>query len=259
MVPDICGIPGWAQSKQSWRSGLAAQSCGRLQPSLKLLIWWLTRQSDTFSKVGSIFCVWDKACWWQINGPPIHHELDTVTTSPVISLFCCMGLCAQTEWAYLEFQFMATVFMSMATRLNDLDNQKLGINIQTEHHTHTPPSGWNGPEDPEVFRSAPSQSPSQSLARKPDCHEIEYCLEIQVTSTEDKTVTPPPSYAWQVPTVEDMVWDGKAGLTEAIVTGPGQAILFYRHQSLGEGLIFGKAWDTMFTLPGTISWVSKQA
>ena len=55
-----------------------------------------------------------------------------------------------------------------------------------------------------------------------------------------------------------MVQDGKAGLTEAVVTGPGQAILFYGQQSLGEGLCLGKAWDAAFTLSGAISWVGKQ-
>ena len=50
----------------------------------------------------------------------------------------------------------------MATRLSDLDDQKPGTNIQKEGHILTPPSGWNGPEDPEAFESAPSQSPSQS-------------------------------------------------------------------------------------------------
>ena len=66
---------------------------------------------------------------------------------------------------------MATVFMSMAASSSDLDDQKPGVNIQTEGHTLTPPSGWNGPEDPEAFGSTPSCSPSQSLARKltPDC------------------------------------------------------------------------------------------
>ena len=140
-----------------------------------------------------------------------------------------MGLCTWTEWTYLEFQFMATVFVSMATRSSDLDDQKSGLNIQTEGYTLTPPSGWNSPEDPEAFGSAPSWSPSQSLARKPtpDWPETKYCLEIRVTSTKDERATSPPSHTWQVPIVEDMVQDGKAGLTEAIVTGPGQAILLY--------------------------------
>ena len=160
-----------------------------------------------------------------------------------------MGLCTQTKWIYPEFQFTATVFMSMATRSSDLDDQMTGISIQTESQTLTPPGGWNGPKDPEVFGSAPSHSPSWSLARKPipDQPETWYCLEIQVTSNEDGRVTPPP-LAWQAPIVEDMVQDDKAGLTDAAVTSPGWAILFYRWQSLGEELSLGEACDTKFTL-----------
>ena len=41
--------------------------------------------------------------------------------------------------------------------------------------------------------------------------------------------------------------------------GPGQAILYYGRQSLGEELSLGKACDTMFTLSGAISWIGKQA
>ena len=154
-----------------------------------------------------------------------------------------------------EFQFKANVFVSVATRLSDLDEQKPGTNIQKEGHTHTPPSSWNGPEDTEAFGSTPSQSPSQSQVRKPNHHEAQYCLEIQVISAKDERTAPPPSHARQVPVVEDMVQDGKAGLTEAAVTGPDQAILFYGWWSLGEGLSSGKVWDTVFTLSGAISWV----
>ena len=117
--------------------------------------------------------------------------------------------------------------MAMVTRSSDLDDQKPGINILTEGHTLTPPGGQNGPEDPEAFGSAPSHSPSQSLTREPtpDWPETQYCLEIQVTSTEDGGATPPPPHTWQVPIVEDIVEDGKSGLTEAVVTGSGRAIL----------------------------------
>ena len=116
----------------------------------------------------------------------------------------------------------------MATRLSDLDDLKPEIKIQTEDHTLTPTSGQNGPEDPYAFGSTPSHSPSQSPARKPtpDWPETQYCLEIQVISTEDDKAIPPPSHAWQVPIVEDMVWEGKAGLTDTIVTGPGWTVLF---------------------------------
>ena len=97
----------------------------------------------------------------------------------------------------------------------------------------TLPSGWNGPEDPEAFRSAPSQSPSQSPVRKPNHPETWYCLEIQMISTEYDKSIPPPSHAWQASIVEDMVQEGRVGLMEAVVTGPGQDILFYGWQSLG--------------------------
>ena len=76
-----------------------------------------------------------------------------------------------------------------------------------EGHTLTPPSGWNGPEDTKAFGSTPSHSPSQSLARKltPNWPETQYCLEIQVISTKDGKMTPPPPHTWQMPVVEDMV------------------------------------------------------
>ena len=92
-----------------------------------------------------------------------------------------------------------------------------------------------------------------------DCPETQYCLEIQVTLTQDGEIAPPPLHAWQAAMVEDMLWDGKLGITETVVVGPSQVILFYRRWSLGEGLNLGKAWDTTFTLSGAISWVGKQA
>ena len=72
-------------------------------------------------------------------------------------------------------------------------------------------------------------------------------------------MTPWPPHPWQAPVVEDMVQDSKSGLTEALVTGPGQAILFYGWWSLGEGLSLGKVRDASFTLSGAIWWVGKQS
>ena len=142
----------------------------------------------------------------------------------------------------------------MATWSSDLDNQKSGATVWMEGHTLTPPNGWDGPEETEASSRTPLHSPSQSQVRRqmPDHLETWYCLEIQVNPTEDWGVTLPPPHAWQVPVV-------KSGLTEAVVTGPGQAILFYGKQSLGEELSFGEAWDATFMLSGAISWVSKQA
>ena len=43
----------------------------------------------------------------------------------------------------------------MATKLSDLDDQKSLVNIETEGHTLTQPSGQNGPEETETFGSTP--------------------------------------------------------------------------------------------------------
>ena len=149
----------------------------------------------------------------------------------------------------------------MATKLSDLDDPKSGVTIQMEGHTLAPPTSWKGPEERVMSKGTPSHSPSQSLVRKlmPDCCETQYCLGIQVIPTEEGGATPPPPHAWQAPVVEDMLFDGRSGLTKAIVMCPSQAILFYGRWSLGEGLSLGKAMDAVFTLSGAISWVGKQA
>ena len=56
-----------------------------------------------------------------------------------------------------------------------------------------------------------------------------------------------------------MLCHGKAGLTEAVVMGPGRAILVYGRHSLGEGLSLGDARDATFTLTGAGTWVGKLA
>ena len=52
------------------------------------------------------------------------------------------------------------------------------------------------------------------------------------------------------PVVEDMLREVRAGLTEAVVIGPGRAILFYGRHSMGEGLKVDKARDAAFLLTG---------
>ena len=79
-------------------------------------------------------------------------------------------------------------------------------------------------------RQFPSHSPSWSLARglPPNCPNTRYCLEIHVTLTEETGVVLPLSHAWTAPSVEDMLCYARTGLTEAVVTGPGMAVLFYQ-------------------------------
>ena len=124
-----------------------------------------------------------------------------------------------------------------------------------------PLRGQKDPEEMRVLGSAPSHSPSWSLARKllPSHPNTKYCLGIHVTLTEETGAAPPPPHTWTAPMVEDMLCHGRTGLTEAIVMGPGRAVLFYGRQSLGEGLSLGEVRDTAFTPTGTYTWVGKPA
>ena len=70
---------------------------------------------------------------------------------------------------------------------------------------------------------------------------------------------PPPSHAWMAPLVEDMLHDARTGLTEAVVTGPGRAVLFYRRHSMGEGFTADEARDATFLLTGEGTLVGKSA
>ena len=72
-------------------------------------------------------------------------------------------------------------------------------------------------------------------------------------------MVPPPSHAWTVPLVEDMLHYARTGITEAMVMGPGWAVLFYGRCSLGEDLSPGESRDTAFMLTGVGTWVGKPA
>ena len=60
--------------------------------------------------------------------------------------------------------------------------------------------------------------------------------------------------------VEDMLHDIRTGLTKAVDTGPGRAVLFCGRHSLGEGLTTDEARDATFLLTGAAgTWVGKPA
>ena len=88
---------------------------------------------------------------------------------------------------------------------------------------------------------------------------MNYCLSTQVTLTDELGNVLPPSHTWMAPVVEDMLRETRAGLTEAVVIGPGRAILFYGRHSMGEGLKADEARDTVFILTGAGTWVGKLA
>ena len=56
-----------------------------------------------------------------------------------------------------------------------------------------------------------------------------------------------------------MLGEARAGLTEAVVIGPGRAILFYGRCLIGEGLKADEARDAIFLLIGAGMWIGKLA
>ena len=91
------------------------------------------------------------------------------------------------------------------------------------------------------------------------CPNTKHCLEIHVTLTEVLGAVPPPSHSWTAPLVEDMLHDVRTGLTKAVVTGPGRAVLFYGRHSMEDSLTADEARDATFILTGAGMWVGKLA
>ena len=149
----------------------------------------------------------------------------------------------------------------MAAKSSDLIDEMSGANLQMEGHAGMPSQSAKDLWELEASDSSPSHLPSWSLAwRLPSSSpNTKYCLEICVTLTEELGAVPPPSHSWTAPLVEDMLHDARTGLTKAVVTGPGRAVLFYGRCSMGEGLTTDEARDAVFLLTGVGTWVGKLA
>ena len=151
--------------------------------------------------------------------------------------------------------------MSMAAKLSYLVDEMSRANFQMEGHVDMPPQSANDLWEPEASDSSPSHLLSWSPARRllSSCTNTRHCLEICVTLTEGLGAVPPPSHSWMAPLVEDMLHDARTRLTEAMVIGPGRAVLFYGRSSIGEGLTADEARDATFLLTGAGMWVGKSA
>ena len=116
----------------------------------------------------------------------------------------------------------------MAAKLSDQVDEMSGANLQMEGHVDMPSQYAKDLWEPEALDSSPSHLPSWSPAWRllSSCPTMKYCLEIHVTLTEELGAVPPPSHSWMAPIVEDMLHDARTGLTKAMVTGPGRAVLF---------------------------------
>ena len=149
----------------------------------------------------------------------------------------------------------------MAAKSGDLAEETSGASLQVDGQMEQPTQGakdlWESEEDDSSPSHLPLWSPAQRL---PSGHpNRKYCLEIQVTLTEELGAITPPSHSWMAPLVEDMLREARTGLTLAVVRGPGRAILFYGRHSLGEGLKVDEVRDATFLLTEAGTWVGKSA
>ena len=142
----------------------------------------------------------------------------------------------------------------MAAKSSELDDQMSGANLQTEDHTPIPSRGQKDLEETGACRAVPP--PTHHLGLWWGSHFLvalisRHCLgnTCDINSKRQEPAPPPP-HTWTAPVVEDMLHHGRTGLTKAIATGPGRAVLFYGRQSLGEGLSLGEVRETAFTLTG---------
>ena len=244
------------------QSDLAVGAAAELQPSLNLPSLVVPGgKLTTFLPGWRHPHVWEGAPLVVYKWSPKQHDKDTVTSNQVVCFISCQGLCTHNEWPYPEFQFTATNFVSMAAKLTDLVDEMSGANLQTEGNVDVPTQGVKDWWELKALDGSPSHWPSWSLAQRlpSSCPNMKYCLEVHVTLTEELGAVPPPSHSWMALLVEDMLHDARTGLTKAVVTGPGRAVLFYGRHSMGEGLITDEARDAAFLLTGAGTWVGKSA
>ena len=151
--------------------------------------------------------------------------------------------------------------MPMAAKLSDLDDKTSGANLQVDGHMEVSTQGVKDQWELEGEDSSPTHSLSLSPAQRlPSSHpNMKYCLEIRVMLAEELGAIPRPCHSWTAPLVEDMLHEARAGLTKAVVIGPGRAVLCYGRHSVGEGLRADEARDATFLLTGAGTWVGKLA
>ena len=149
----------------------------------------------------------------------------------------------------------------MAAKSGDSGDKMSEANLQTNGQAEKPAQGAADWQEMEEEDSSPHNSPMWSPVQRPPLGHLntKHCLEIQVTLTDELGDIPPPSHAWTAPVIEDMLQEARTGLTEAVVIGPGRAILFYGRRSMGEGLKADEARDATFLLTGAGTWVGKLA
>ena len=145
----------------------------------------------------------------------------------------------------------------MSNRGDNINEANLQADGLREEPAQRATERWEMEEVDSSPHNLPMWSPVQRLPT--GRFNTNYCLSIQVTLTDELGDAPPPLHSWMTLVIEDMLRETRAGLTEAVVVGPGKAILFYGRHSLGEGLKADEARDAAFLLTGAGAWVGKSA
>ena len=162
---------------------------------------------------------------------PTLHDKVAATSDQVVDIISCQGFYTHKEWPYPEFQFMATDFMLMAAKTSDRGDNMSEANLQADGLMEKSAQEAVDWQEMEEEDSSPHNLPTWSPAQRPPVGHLNmnYCLEIRVTLTDELGDVPPPLHMWTAPVVEDMLWEMRAGLTEAMIIGPGRVILFMWH------------------------------
>ena len=149
----------------------------------------------------------------------------------------------------------------MTAKMSDRGDNLTEANLQAEGLREEPAQRAVYRQEIEEEDSSPHNLPTWSPFQRLPTGRLNtnYCLSIQVIVTDELGDVPPPLHSWTTPVIEDMLQETRAGLTEAVVVGPGRVILFYGRCSLGEGLKADKARNATFLLTGAGAWVGKSA
>ena len=118
--------------------------------------------------------------------------------------------------------------MSMAAKSSNLGDKMSEANLLADGQVEKPAQGAADWWEMEEEDSSPPNSPTWSPVQRPPlgCLSMKHYLEIRVTLTDELGDVTPPQHAWMAPVVEEMLREARAGLTEAVVIGPGRANTF---------------------------------
>ena len=149
----------------------------------------------------------------------------------------------------------------MAANMSNRGDNMTEANLQADGLVEEPAQRAADLWGTEGEDSSPHNLPIWSPVQRPPTGHLNtnYCLSIQAILTDELGDVLPHLHTWTTPVIEDMLRETRAGLTEAVVIGPGRAILFYGRCSMGEGLKVDEARDATFLLTSAGTWVGKSA